>query len=95
MNEREIVSLREIKGTLYRIKTYCGNDIFVETSDGEEGFAELCKFCAGKEARGYHITSVVKLESGCTATPRVSVFNTKAFKDEANRLLEMNKGANS
>lgn len=80
--------MREINGALYRIKTYTGNDIFVEASDGEQGFAELAEFCAGKEVRGYHITSVVEIEKCGTATPRVPVLTSKPYKAAVKKLIK-------
>lgn len=83
--------MREITGTLYLIKTCTGRNIFVETSDGEQGFEELCEFCASKEARGYNITSVVEIERYSAATPRVSVLSSKQYKAALKKLREEEK----
>lgn len=80
----------EIKGLVFRVKMVYGGNILVEIPEDDVD-AELAKFCADLSVKGYSISSVSRVFPDSNATPRVSVLNTKEYKDEVKRLLNEKK----
>ena len=70
--------LKEVKGMekVYQIKTHLGYRYFVVT----DNLDELARFCAGKDKKGYVISSVVEMQPD-GKSPRIAIHKMKAYKE--------------
>lgn len=78
---------REIKGTVYRVKTPYGG-LMVEIPGGNDEMGTLARYCAALSMKGYVISSVTRVFTLDAATPRIPVLSSKEYKAEIKRLME-------
>ena len=79
-------TVREIKGTVFRIGTQSGDGVFVEVPDGPDVMDQLVDFCARLTVEGNVLTKVALVCRGSDAHPKVRILSSKAFRNRVNEL---------